>query len=171
MVDVVRAKTAAVRRLSTADRTAVSRFRTSLLLTAVAGLAWPVALSIFADVRGSITNPPVGHGKYRYSRVVTGWPDFTAPWPIPAVVLATLVTASVLLLRRRHLIPHTLGMLSFAWLCVGGGVTFVGFMYFGAEQWPTWQVWLGIPALLVGGILWLLNRQRVRQLLGNRRRQ
>ncbi|MGW8431384.1 hypothetical protein ACWGJ9_09680 [Curtobacterium citreum] len=171
MVDVVRAETAAVRRLSTADRTAVSRFRTSLLLTAVAGLAWPVALSIFASIRGSITHPPVGHGKYRYSRVVTGWPDFTAPWPIPAVVLATLIVVTVLLLRRQRLIPHMLGALAFTWLCVGGGVTFVGFMYFGAEHWPTWQIWLGIPAVIAGGVLWLLNRRRENQLLGDRRRR
>ncbi len=172
-LDVIRADAKAARQLNPQGRTLVRRFQMTFIILAMAGLAWPAGLNIFADIRGEITHPPVGHGKYRFARVATGWPDFTAPWPIPAAILIALVIATgVLLLRRRTLIPHLMLPMNFAWLCVGAGITFTAFMYFGADGWPLWHAWFGIPTVVVGGMLWLLNRRRENELLrGSRRRQ
>lgn len=171
-VDVGRAETAEIRRLNVRNRGTVSRFQTAFLLVAMAGLAWPVGLNIFATIRGELTHPPVGHGKYRFARVVTGWPDFTAPWPIPLLLIAAVITVTAVLLRRhRNLVPHLLFTMNFAWVTVGGGITFVGFMYYEAPNWPLWQAWLGIPVLITGGILWLLNRRREDHLISTGRRQ
>jgi heme/copper-type cytochrome/quinol oxidase subunit 4 len=167
MLEVIRAEAGATRALSVDDRTALTRFRTAALGAGVAGLLWPVTLSVFAVIRGDITHPPVrSSGKYRYADVATGWPDFTAPWPVPVVLLIALVTVTaVLLIRHRHLTAHVMGVLAFAWLAAGAGITCVGFMYLGADRWPHWQAGLGIPTLVVGGVLWILNRRREDQLL------
>jgi hypothetical protein len=166
-LDVARAEAIAARTLTAEDRTLRTRYQMGGLAITALGLLWPIALSIFASVRGDITHPPVpSHGKYRYANVATGWPDFTAPWPVPVVILAALITlTAALTIRHRHLTALVLGVLAFAWLTAGAGITWVGFMYLGADQWPHWQAGLGIPAVIIGGILWLLNRRRENQLL------
>lgn len=136
-----------------------------MLVIGGTGLAWPMGLAVFASVRSDLTHPPVGQGKWRSARIAAGWPDFTAPWPVPVVLVVGLGIVTVLVFRRRRLVRHVLSTLAFAWLCVGGGVTTVGSMYAGAEHWPVWQVSLGVHAVVVGCVLWILNRRREDRLL------
>ncbi|WP_144759352.1 hypothetical protein [Curtobacterium sp. 9128] len=166
MIAVVRADARASRTFGVAERVARRRFERTALVTGIAGLLWPVGLGLFASIRGSITHPPVpAHGKYRYANVATGWPDFTAPWPVPIALVLVVVVSSLLLLRHRRVVGAALPSVAFAWVTVGIGVTWVGCMYLGAAQWPHGQAALGVPVLVVGVVLWVLNRRRENRLI------
>lgn len=166
---VVRADARAAAALRPADRRLLQRVRRTGLAVLVAGLLWPTGLGVFATVRGWITHPSVPrHGRYRYAQVADHWPDFTAPWPVPVAILLVLLALTLLVLRRRTVLGLALQTLAAAWLGAGGGITFVGAMYLGAAHWPRWQLGLGIPTLVVGVVLWFVDRRREGRLVSGR---
>jgi hypothetical protein len=164
-----RSGAAYIRSLAPADRAVYDWLVNGSNALGALGIFWPMGIGAFATVHGEIVRPDMpGLSRYRYQNVSAGWPDFTAPWPVAAVLILAAIALTIWMLRHRAVFKKAYAATVFAWAGVAAGITGTAVMYLGAPGWPVWQLWLGIPAFGVAAALLVYGRRVSRRRSGAR---